>query len=369
MILDLFSRRNAVICIDIGFRNIKVAEVNKRNSNDVVVEKFGIAKTPKGCISNGSIFDAPSAVKAISGVIRKSRMKAKSSKIIMSGTNIITRVYTYDKLPGVDFDATVKKHVIPYYLPMIMNDYQVDYKLLETIKSGEKETYKIFITAVPNVVLQSYMKVLQGLSLFPVSVDIPANSAAKFFYKAKSVNITRYWPKEEKIIDKDLDTFAVIDFGSETTIVNIFQNKVLEFNRVILCGSSNIDDHLAKDCDISIEEAEKLKLSYGLLKPNRNSTDEHFKVNRTISAFMDKLIKQIHNCFHFYNVKYCTKPISKIFIMGGGSQLKALDKHLEETFSIQVYPVSYLELDGVKVDSSIEKKHVNYLVNSIGISL
>jgi len=44
------------------------------------------------------------------------------------------------------------------------------------------------------------------------------------------------------------DAFAVIDFGSETTIINILRNKILEFNKVILSGSSNLDEAIAKIC-------------------------------------------------------------------------------------------------------------------------
>lgn len=369
MFLDFFTRRNATICIDIGFRNIKVTEVKKKNNSNVVVEKFGMAKTPGGCISNGSIFDIANAVNTIGRIIRQNKMRARSSKIIMSGTNIITRVYQTEKIAGEDFDTTVKKRVIPYYLPMVMTDYQVEYKLLETIMDGDKELYKIFITAVPKVVLQSYVKVLNGLKLTPLAVDIPANSAAKFFYKASGLKTPSYLQQEDPAYDKELDTFAVLDFGSETTIVNIFQNKVLEFNRVILCGSSNIDDILSKELEIPTEEAEGLKISYGLLIPNRNSTAEHAKVNSIVTDFISKLTIQIQNCLRFYSLRNGSRPINKIFIMGGGSQLKELDKYLESILKIPVYSVCLLNLDGIKIEKNIEKRQLNYLVNSIGISL
>jgi len=48
------------------------------------------------------------------------------------------------------------------------------------------------------------------------------------------------------------DAFAVIDFGSETTIINILRNKILEFNKVILSGSSNLDEAIAKNMRKSI---------------------------------------------------------------------------------------------------------------------
>jgi len=42
---------------------------------------------------------------------------------------------------------------------------------------------------------------------------------------------------------------------------------VLEFNKVILSGSSNIDEHIARELNISLQEAERLKKTYGMTPP------------------------------------------------------------------------------------------------------
>jgi len=70
---------------------------------------------------------------------------------------------------------------MPQFLPIDIDNYRVDYKILQTIKEKGSEKYKVFVTAVPKNILQSYVDVLQGLDLKPLAVDIPANSTAKFF--------------------------------------------------------------------------------------------------------------------------------------------------------------------------------------------
>ena len=87
-----------MVCIDVGYRNIKVVEVSVRKNNNIFIENYGIVSTPPDCIKNGAIYDVERVLRVIKSVIREEGMKAKNAKIIMSGTNIITRNYMIDKL-------------------------------------------------------------------------------------------------------------------------------------------------------------------------------------------------------------------------------------------------------------------------------
>ena len=372
MIFDFFKKRavnNDMICIDIGYRNIKVVEVNvNKETSAIFIRNYGIVLTPKGCIKNGAIYDVPGVLEKIKEVISTQHMKAKRAKIIMSGTNIITRIYMIEKQNGEDCDTTIKNS-IPKYFPLDIENYQIDYKILQTVKEREKELYKIFLTAVPKKILQSYIDVLNGLGLKPLAVDIPANSTAKFFNRDIEVTEMEQWYRSKEYTKVGQETFAVIDFGSETTIVNFLNERILEFNKVILSGSSNIDEHIAKNMGISLDDAERLKKKYGLKAPNYSSPEEHFTSYEVMSDFIERLVKQIANCFKFYQGSCYGKPISRIFIIGGGSQLIGLRQYLFSVFNIPVYPVGLMNLKGVELDKKLDKEKLNFLLNSVGISL
>jgi len=115
---------------------------------------------------------------------------------------------------------------------------------------------------------------------------------------------------------------------SETTIVNFLKDRVLEFNKVILSGSSNIDEHIARELNISLQEAERLKKTYGMTPPNNLSKREHVITYGKVSNFIERLTRQIAKCFEFYLERCYGTPISKIFIIGGGSQLSGLNQYL-----------------------------------------
>lgn len=367
MLFDLF-RKNTMICIDIGYRNIKVVEVDVRKRTDILIENYGITPTPIGSIKNGAIFDVPKVLEKIKETIKLHNMKAKNSKIIMSGTNIITRIYIIDKVDGEHYDVTIKKSM-PEYLPVDVNEYRIDYKILQIITEDNVEKYKVFITAVPKNILKSYVDVLNGLGLRPLAVDIPANSTAKFFNREIETKDMQDYYKDKNYNKVNTNAFAVLDFGSETTIVNFLKDNVLEFNKVLLNGSSNIEEHIARATGLSLQEGEKLKKTYGLLPPP-NSVDSEDKIAcEEIQAFMESLVQQIVQCFQFYVDRCYGTPISKIFIIGGGSRLLGLEKYLFSVFNVPVYPIGLLSLKGVELKKKLDKENLNYLINSVGISL
>jgi len=361
-------KKTSMVCIDVGYRNIKVVEVAVKKNNNIFIENYGIVPTPPDCIKNGAIYDVDRVLSVIKSVIREQNMKAKNAKIIMSGTNIITRIYLIDKVQGESEDFTVKNSM-PQFLPIDIDNYRVDYKILQTIKEKGSEKYKVFVTAVPKNILQSYVDVLQGLDLKPLAVDIPANSTAKFFNREILTRDMDEYYSKRKYKKVESDTFAVLDFGSETTIVNFLKDRVLEFNKVILSGSSNIDEHIARELNISLQEAERLKKTYGMTPPNNLSKREHVITYGKVSNFIERLTRQIAKCFEFYLEMCYGTPISKIFIIGGGSQLSGLNQYLFSTFNVPVYPVGLLNLKGVELKKNLDKDKLNYLINAVGISL
>lgn len=361
---DIF-RKNTVICIDIGYRNIKVVEVDVKKKNDICIENYGIALTPHGVIKNGAIYNSSKVVGEIKSVMNARNMKSKNAKIIMSGTNIITRIYMMDKVEGENYDDTVQNS-IPQYLPVNPDDYRIDYKILQIINENGQEKYKVFVTAVPLEILKTYVDVLDGLGLNPLAVDIPANSTAKFFNR--DISIKSIDSNYSDYVEES-DTFAVLDFGSETTIVNFLKDRVLEFNKIILAGSSNIDDFIAKTMQIPVEKAEQLKKMYGLVPPSSLSTNEHTSAYYCIKEFVEKLVKQIVKCFEFYVERCYGSKISRIYVIGGGSQLLGLTNYLYSVFDVPVYPVGIVNLKGVELKPHLDREQLYYLINSVGISL
>ena len=65
--------KNNLLSIDIGFRNIKIVEVEVNRNKEIFIKNFGIASTPKGSIKNGAIQDVRAVTNEISKGIERNR--------------------------------------------------------------------------------------------------------------------------------------------------------------------------------------------------------------------------------------------------------------------------------------------------------
>ncbi|MCX8129996.1 MAG: type IV pilus assembly protein PilM [Clostridia bacterium] len=362
---------NDLITIDIGFRYIKIVQIRKKKNNDLTIVNFGIGDTPRGCIKNGAIKDKERVIAEIKRVMSEHNISAKEAKIVMSGTNIITRIIMIDKVPASEIDTKAWEE-IQAYLPINFNDHSVDYKVLGIVNEGNEEKIKIFVTAVAKKIINSYIEIIQSLGLKPVSVDIPANSVAKFFQKDIEHKEPENWARKQKLSKLNSKTFAVIDLGSETTIINILKDKTPEFNRVLLNGSSNIDVAIFKALNLEqnqMDKAERYKKSYGIVRYKDPNNELEWSCSEAAKSVMLDVVRNIKMCIEFYMTKCAGEQLSKVYIIGGGSKLKGIREFFEDTLGIPVYPINSISVEGVEFTSGLDTDRVNFLINAMGIAL
>lgn len=367
-VVDFFS--NSFITIDIGFRYIKIVQVkkSKNKSKLLSVVNYGIGDTPKGCIKNGAIKDKDAVVAEIARVLKDHNINAKEAKIVMSGTNIITRVIMIDKVPDSEVDKRIWEE-IRETIPVDMNSNRIDYKLLgETMVDG-KVKLKVFVTVVSKKIIDNYIDILNQLRLKPIAVDIPSNSVAKFFKLDIDIGQDNT-ARKLKFSKYNNNTWIVFDLGSETTIINILKDKTPEFNRVILKGSSRIDHEIVKELDLQpheVQKAELYKKMYGLstiLTPCNE-----YLCSKAAMRVMDSIIKDIKMCIDFYLTRCNGEHPSKIFLIGGGSQMKGIEEYFEENLGLPAYKINVAKIGGLEFNQALDKDRLNYLVNALGVAL
>ena len=364
---------NYFLTIDIGFRLIKILQIRKRENEVIEVVNFGIGNTPRDCIKNGAIKDKNRVIEEIKKVILENNLTAKEAKIVMSGTNIITRIIMIDEVPEREIENKVIQE-IENFIPINTNDHRVDFKILDHVLMGGKRRIRVFVTAVKKDIIDSYIDILNCLNLKPISVDTPANSISKLFRKEITLknNEADNKTKTHKIQSFDSGAIAVLDFGSETTIVNILKNKVIEFNRVILIGSSNIDRAIFEKIivdKLKSDFAEQYKKKYGIIMRRDYNNDLEWNCSETSKVIVNEIIKNINTCFEFYTSRCGGEKISKILIAGGGSQLPHLKEYLEYIFKLPCYHTNSIDIPGIEFSEKLDINRINYLINALGIAL
>lgn len=367
--MSLFSHgKDNIVSIDIGFRNIKVVEIDLGKNEFIHIKNYGIAPTPRECIRNGHIKNLEKITEVIQRVIDENGIKSKNAKIVMSGTHIASRLMMISYNPNQKPDEAIREFVSKFMPAVTEDTHEIDFKIIDTVSRDGMKYCRVFITAVLKSIIKSYIDVLILLGLKPVTVDIPAYSINKFFKRTIHHNTDP--DKKSNIENSDAaDSFAVIDFGSETTIVNILRNKTLEFNKAILRGSSNIDEIIARDVFRKLSDAEAIKQKYGLNLPESFTHKEKVAIQDAVLKIINETIEQIYRCFEFYEIKCSGPKISRVYIIGGGSQLNGLKEYLTKMLQIPVFPIGLLSIENISLDKRLNTDKINYLINAAGVAL
>ncbi len=358
---------NGYISIDIGFRYLKIVQVKKTRSGALNIMNFGIGDTPRDCIKNGAISNKAPIIKEINRVLKEHNINAKEAKIVMSGTNIITRIIMIDKVSKAELDKKIMQE-IKDTIPIDMEKNRIDYKVLSLVTIDGKEKIKVFVTVVLKKIIDNYIEILEDLNLKPLAVDIPSNSVSKFFQL--DIDIGKSDSKDIRFARQDNNTFIVIDLGSETTIINILKDKAPEFNRVILKGSSRIDNQIIKDMELKPDEFQKAELykkTYGY-NPYAVAGTEYI-CSQSAKKILDTILSDIKMCIDFYITRCSGEHPSRIFLIGGGSQMKGLNEYFEEQLNLPTHRINVATIKGLEFNSHLDTSRLNFLVNALGTAM
>ena len=166
-------------------------------------------------------------------------------------------------------------------------------------------------------------------------------------------------------VNKDFinDTIAVIDMGAENLSVNIFSNGQMDFSRMTTSGGSIIDRHIAREYDITLEEAEKRKKQYCDLSDESNS-EKLEELNNIIKEDVNGWMEEINRIIQFYRNKKVGNKVDKIFIYGGSSRLKGIDEYMAKALNIHVIKIK--SMNNIILGKDVDKEQLDFYLNAIG---
>lgn len=334
----MFNKK--ILSIDIGASKIKFV-IGSHQKNLIIIEKSIVVDTPKDCIHDGKILDSKLLVSCIEKTLKDNSIKEKNVTLTIHSTAIINREMVMPYIAKDELDGAVRLQ-IEQYLPVALDDYDVEYKILEDFTENNEKKIRILIAALPKDITKSYLEVVNTLKLIPVSLDFHSNCISKLFI-GKQLFINGENFSQEK-------TVAFIDLGYSSLIINIISNDVLRFSRYTTNGCKDIDINIANAMNTTIEEAEKQRLNDGKLII---SDSDFSRLNNIITASVNTWIQDIQRVFQYHTSRNNQNRIDAVFLYGGGAYINSICEYFSQLLNIntsKIESISSIKYTGEKDD-------------------
>ncbi len=337
--------KNIFTSIDIGSNNIKVVVCELHNNKLNLLAASSVSS--KG-IKRGMIVNADEASKSIKEAFEKveSMLGIKIKKVIASIPSYFAE-FTYIKgtVNVVNEENLIGSDEVVDVLGVAMESKLTNDKEMVTIipvdfkvddkggisnplgHSGKLLSARAIMVTTPKKNIYSVVSVLENLGI--EVIDIMINGIGNI-YSLKTRDMS------------DL-VGAVIDIGSETTTVSLYNKTVIVKNSIIGVGSKVLDNDLAFTYKIGKDDAKKIKETFALASKKyasvgdfyevKNELGEDIKINQfeateVVTNRLDEILELVKNEI----LSLSGRELDYIVFTGGMSEMTHFELLINEKF-------------------------------------
>ncbi len=318
--------------IDIGSYSIKAAVIKKTGRRIATIDQIAYEVLPEE--AQGKSLDTKIVKSIITGLIKKIgkgqnrvALSIPTSSAILKTINVDANL-TESLLEGVVQMELV--NFVPFPLEQVYADYV---GLGKSTEEPSKE--EIFVVASRKDIVDKVASYIDVKSIRKKEVEVEAFALGQVIEQIKGKNYR--------------EAYAIIDIGYKSTVVSVFKNGNILFNREQQIGGHHLTESIAEANGLSVSESEKIKL-----------TNIHSVSSTVLDAYLDALAEQIGLALEFYSSAN-TDRVETVYITGGGSLLPNLLSSLRKllpTYEIKLLPL-YQSINVSKKNHVLTAEKIN----------
>ena len=341
------QKKVKVISFDIGTYYIK-AVVGTYYKDNLTIENYYKIKTPIDSVVDGEIKKEKILANTLKSFLKENSINVKYGTCTTNSSLIINREVIIPKVEEEELE-TVVRYEIQQYLPINLDDYILQVKVINEIFSDEGIKLNIRAIAYPNKIAIKYYNLLKEIDLKPYVLDVNYNAINKF---VNYIEIGNFNNKSQNII-------CMVDFGHSSITVNIYKNGKIDFTRIIKSGGKDIETLLADNDDfhINMRESKIENDKFICLDVNEYLSNE---IKETIDEWLEKVEKIIN----YYNNKNLNNNVECIYIFGGASSINGFEKYFASKLGIDSKKVN--NINKSTFNSKDDGKDIDEYINAIG---
>ena len=329
--LEILNLKPKTFGLDISDLSLKIVKLKKKGKF-YNLASFGEEKIKPGIIREGEIKDQDSLAEIIKTAVKKVKGEKLKTKYIIASLPEEKSFLQVIQMPKMSEDD-LKSAVIyeaENYIPLPIQEVYLDSQIVPSARS-HSEKFDVLLAALPKKTVDPYLFSFKKAGLQPKALEI------------ESLSITRALVKNSVTASPVL----MIDLGETRTTFIVFAGGAPRFTSSITVSSGSFNEIISKNLGVSLVEAERLKMRYGLEeRVEFKIKDKETEIKKgqgkifeaLIPALVD-LIQQIRRYLEYYRTHFGyadNKGVTKILLCGGGANLKGLSELLALELRIPV---------------------------------
>jgi len=325
--MEILSLKPEAFGIDISDLSFKIIKLKKRGKS-LSLASFGEEKIKPGVIAGGEIKEEEKLAWFIKEGIKKVKGEKLKTKYVVASLpeeKAFLQVIQMPKMIEEDLKSAVI-YEAENYIPLPIEEVYLDSQIVPPV-FDHLDHFDVLIACLPQKTVDPYLNSFKLAGLEPIAFEIESQAIARALI-------------EDEVTDLPI---LLIDLGATRTSFIIFSGHSLRFTSSIPVSSGNFTEIISKNLGVSLAEAERLKIKYGLgekVKIEIGNKKAELKRERgkifeaLIPALVD-LVQQIRKHLDYYQTHASHehlppdgKGVSKILLCGGGANLKGLPELL-----------------------------------------
>jgi type IV pilus assembly protein PilM len=309
------------VSIAIDEENISIAQ-GVQNGNRMVVKNTLKLKTPPYTVSDGEILNVELLYETVRIALLNYKVRGDTVCLNINSTTIITRELIIPKSKKSEAIKMISNEM--FQSSNKTADYVVDYIVTDVIMEDKIEKYKVLATAIPQHVIEGYVKLYNMLDFKKGIIDVEFNSIYKAFSMQHSSNA------DGKLI--------ILACGNPTnTTFLIIQDKKIMYSKT---NPININKYYKLKTDKNAIDFSKMDFSI-VQDESIQKLKENFVYE--IAQEISKIIQ-----FHFSNHQFAS--IDDIYLFGAITNVVGVEKRLSELLEGKIKVLSKPECIKTKLN-------------------
>jgi type IV pilus assembly protein PilM len=341
-----------MIGIDVGEKLIKIVEL-KDTPGGPVLDKYAITEV---LIKLKDEDYSKAHSRTISDALKKHGFQEKEVVISVLGPRVQIRRLLLPAVPEEKVTEAIKL-TAKNFLAFPIENAVINYFILEKTDAQ----MDVIVFAVENNFLQRQRSIVEQAGLKCVGVTLPPLAVLEIIKRSPQIS------------GEELNALVLI--GKRPAFVNLFKNGNVYFTKEISVNGDNITENLASEFNLDFASAEILKIKYGLPSEDESGTTQMgisiSEIRHAMKSILKRLGEEISHSFEYYGEHFGGEKVSNIFISGGTSKLKNINKYIGAQIGVpvkQVDPTAAISF-GPEINAEKMPAYLPFLTTSIGLAL